>query len=237
MDSQRYTTHPLTHYNTPMHKFRLDILLVERGLAESRALAQRLVMAGQVRVDGQVGSSPLLAWPTAPRLVIDQGPPLSRGRRKAGCRPAAFATRQGRICADVGASTGGFTRLPAAAWRGGCTPSMSGKGILHWKLRQDPRVVVMEETNARYLEKLPEPVSPGHHRRFLHLAEGAASGGERAGCAPTRRQVVIALIKPQFEAGRGEVARGEGVIRDPAIHRQVLLDVLDFASQALGCAA
>ncbi|MDO8754282.1 MAG: SAM-dependent methyltransferase, partial [Anaerolineales bacterium] len=109
-----------------------------------------------------------------------------------------------------------------------------GKGILHWKLRNDPRVVVMEETNARYVESLPEPVSfvtvdasfislkilLPVVKRWFFVAEGKTK---------EERSDIVALIKPQFEAGKKAVSRGDGVIRDPAIHKQVLLDVLTFA--------
>jgi len=213
-----------------MPKKRLDLLLVERGLAESRALAQRLVMAGQVRVNGEVALKSSTNVPAQARLEVDQGPPyVSRGGEKLAAAFKAFSLQvNGRICADVGASTGGFSDCLLQNGARRVYPIDVGKGILHWKLRQDPRVVVMEGVNARYVEFLPEAVEivtidasfislrillPVVKKWFLNPAVGD----------------VVALIKPQFEAGREEVAHGQGVIRNPAVHRQVLVDVLGFA--------
>jgi 23S rRNA (cytidine1920-2'-O)/16S rRNA (cytidine1409-2'-O)-methyltransferase len=217
-------------------KVRLDVLLVERGLAESRAKAQALIMAGQVRVAGQVALKPATAIPADSALTVDTGPRfVSRGGEKLEAALEAFEVRvTGRVCADVGASTGGFTDCLLQRGAARVYAIDVGKGILHWKLRNDPRVVVMEETNARYVESLPEPVSlvtvdasfislkillPGV-KKWLGASQGDKGEGE-----------IIALIKPQFEAGKKDVARGDGVIRDPAIHRQVLLDVLSYARQ------
>ena len=109
-----------------------------------------------------------------------------------------------------------------------------GKGILHWKLRNDPRVVVMEETNARFVESLPEQVSlvtvdASFISLKILLPVIRKWSFSKAGMRKEERSKVIALIKPQFEAGRKDVARGDGVIRDPEIHKQVLMDVLSFA--------
>src|SRR5512140_1167152 len=144
-----------------MPKMRLDMLLVERGLAESRAKAQALIMAGEVRVDGQVAIKPATSVDSASNVEVEHGPRfVSRGGEKLDAALEAFKLPvSGRVCADVGASTGGFTDclLQRAAAR--VYAIDVGKGILHWKLRNDPRVVVMEETNARFVEALPEPVS------------------------------------------------------------------------------
>jgi 23S rRNA (cytidine1920-2'-O)/16S rRNA (cytidine1409-2'-O)-methyltransferase len=216
-----------------MPKSRLDLLLVERGLADSRSQAQRLVMAGQVRVEGQVALKPSASVDANAQLTIDQPPPfVSRGGEKLEAALQAFdVSPQGRICADVGASTGGFTDCLLQHEARRVYAIDVGQGILHWKLRQDPRVVVLEKTNARYLTHLPEPVAlvtidasfislklllPVVHNWFPLDAP---------------HQDLLALIKPQFEAGRKQVARGDGVIRDPEIHRQVLLDVLAYAIQ------
>jgi len=142
-----------------MPKIRLDLLLVERGLAESRAKAQALVMAGQVRVDGQVEIKSSAQIAPESSLELEMGPRfVSRGGDKLEAALLAFPVgASGRVCADVGASTGGFTDC---LLQHGATKVYTidvGKGILHWKLRSDPRVVVMEETNARYVESLPEP--------------------------------------------------------------------------------
>ncbi len=214
-----------------MPKKRLDVLLVESGLAESRALAQRLVMAGQVRVDGQVALKPAQPVAEGAVLSVDQGPPyVSRGGEKLAAALAAFPVAPaGQVCADVGASTGGFTDCLLQNGAARVYAIDVGKGILHWKLRQDPRVVVMEETNARYVVRLPEAVGLAVvDASFISLK--LLLPVIQNWLAPTD-PAVIALIKPQFEAGRAEVARGDGVIRDPAIHRQVLLAVLTAAAQ------
>ncbi len=211
-----------------MPKIRLDNLLVERGLAESRAQAQRLVMAGQVRVDGQVVLKSATNVTPDVQLHVDQGPPfVSRGGEKLAAALLAFPVKTGgQVCADVGASTGGFTDCLLQHEAARVYAIDVGKGILHWKLRQDPRVVVMEETNARYIERLPETIAIAtidasfiSLKILLPVVRGWLNATGQ----------VIALIKPQFEAGRSQVARGDGVVRDPEIHRQVLREVLNFA--------
>ncbi len=210
-------------------KQRIDVLLVERGLVESRSLAQRLVMAGQVRADGQVVPKPASRVATTARIEIDSGPRfVSRGGEKLAAALEAFGVDPaGRVCADVGASTGGFTDCLLQRGAAKVYAIDVGHGVLHWKLRNDQRVVVMERTNARYLESLPEAVdlvtvdaSFISLKVLLPVVRGwlPPSGGE-----------VIALIKPQFEAGKRQAARGRGVIRDPQVHQRVLLDVLRFA--------
>jgi 23S rRNA (cytidine1920-2'-O)/16S rRNA (cytidine1409-2'-O)-methyltransferase len=226
-----------------MPKLRLDLLIVERGLAESRSLAQRLVMAGQVRVNGEIELKPSTNVPPDARLEIDQGARfVSRGGEKLQAALDAFPIAvQGRVCADVGASTGGFTDCLLQSGARRVYAIDVGKGILHWKLRQDPRVVVMERINARHVEHLPEPISlatvdasfislkillPVIRNWFPGQLDELEVDFSQSGNAS-----VVALIKPQFEAGRSEVARGQGVVRDPQIHRRVLLDVLGFVSQ------
>src|SRR5574342_1172962 len=144
-----------------MTKVRLDVLLVERGLAESRAKAQALIMAGQVRVAGQTTLKPATAVPADAPLTVDSGPRfVSRGGEKLEAALVAFGVDvTGRVCADVGASTGGFTDCLLQRGAAKVYAIDVGKGILHWKLRNDPRVVVMEATNARSVASLPEPVS------------------------------------------------------------------------------
>jgi 23S rRNA (cytidine1920-2'-O)/16S rRNA (cytidine1409-2'-O)-methyltransferase len=222
-----------------MPKVRLDVLLVERGLAESRAKAQAMIMAGQVRVADQVTLKPATAVSSDSVLTVDSGPRfVSRGGEKLEAALEAFEVDvTNRACADVGSSTGGFTDCLLQRGAARVYAIDVGKGILHWKLRNNPRVVVMEETNARYVESLPEPVSlvtvdasfislkillPVVKRWGFPSPPTPLPGGEER---------VIALIKPQFEAGKKDVARGDGVIRDPEIHKQVLLDVLGFAQQ------
>jgi 23S rRNA (cytidine1920-2'-O)/16S rRNA (cytidine1409-2'-O)-methyltransferase len=214
------------------HKTRLDILLMERGLAESRSQAQRLVMAGQVRVNGQVASKPSDKVLENAELSVEHGPRfVSRGGEKLEGALQAFGLQHldGLICADLGASTGGFTDCMLQHGAARVYAVDVGYGILHWKLRNDPRVVVMERLNARYVTGFPEPVQMVTiDASFISLkillpvvkSWWAQSSGQ-----------VVALIKPQFEAGRQEVARGDGVVRDPQVHRKVLQTVLDFAVQ------
>ena len=227
-----------------MPKIRLDVLLVERGLAESRAKAQAMIMAGQVRVAGQVTLKPATSISDDSVLTIDSGPRfVSRGGEKLDAALDAFRMDvTGLVCADVGASTGGFTDCLLQRGAAKVYAIDVGKGILHWKLRNDPRVVVMEETNARFVESLPEQVSLItvdasfiSLKILLPVVKGWVSPSPPSPLPAGERRRgegnVIALIKPQFEAGKRDVSRGDGVIRDPEIHKQVLLDVLGFAQQ------
>jgi 23S rRNA (cytidine1920-2'-O)/16S rRNA (cytidine1409-2'-O)-methyltransferase len=226
-----------------VRKIRLDLLLVDRGLAESRSSAQRLIMAGQVRVNGEVLLRAAANVPPDVRLEIEHGPRfVSRGGEKLEAALQAFGVDVvGRRCADVGASTGGFTDCLLQHGAERVFSIDVGKGILDWKLRQDPRVVVMEGTNARYVNSLPEPVDViTMDVSFISLKvllpvvkDWLFKEGEHV---KTPKGSIIALIKPQFEAGRQQVGRGKGVIRDPLIHHQVLLGILGSA-QDLGFAA
>ena len=226
-----------------MSKKRLDILLVERGLVDSRALAQRLVMAGQVRVGGQVALKPGQEVASSASIEIDWGPAyVSRGGEKLSAALQAFQLKiHGWVCADVGASTGGFTDCLLQNGAARVYAIDVGKGILHWKLRQDPRVRIMEETNARYITRLPEPVQlVTIDAAFISLKIllPAVKGwfGRPAETEKNFDSHTIALVKPQFEAGRAVAAHGAGVIRSPQLHRQILQDVLEF-SQAAGFTA
>ena len=219
-----------------MPKTRLDVLLVERGLAESRSQAQRLVMAGQVRVNGQVVLKPATGLSMDAAISLDKRPQyVSRGGEKLEAALHAFDIPvQGIFCADVGASTGGFTDCLLQHGAQQVYAIDVGRGILDWKLRQDPRVVVMEETNARFVERLPRAVdlvtidaSFISLKILLQVVKGWLPDGN------TKGGIVIALIKPQFEAGRALVGRGKGVIRDPLVHQQIVGDILAFA-QSLG---
>ena len=220
-----------------MPKVRLDVLLVERGLAESRAKAQAMIMAGQVRVAGQTALKPATAIPSDSDLTIDAGPRfVSRGGEKLDAALEAFAIDVTSLtCADVGSSTGGFTDCLLQRGAAKVYAIDVGKGILHWKLRNDPRVVVMEETNARFVETLPERMdfvtidASFISLKILLPVVMSWNGEEGIG---VQGLGIVALIKPQFEAGKKDVARGDGVIRDPEIHRQVLNDVLVYAQQA-----
>jgi 23S rRNA (cytidine1920-2'-O)/16S rRNA (cytidine1409-2'-O)-methyltransferase len=225
-------------YNKNMPKTRLDLLLVERGLAETRSKAQAIIMAGQVRVNGQMVDRAGATFAPEVQVEVDSGPRfVSRGGEKLLAALEAFPVDpSGLICADVGASTGGFSDCLLQHGAAKIYAIDVGKGLLHWKLRSDPRLVVMEGTNARYVESLPEPVQlvvcdasfislktllPVFSHWLLPSPSGRGAGGE-GDCN------VIALIKPQFEAGRVDVARGRGVVRDPEIHRKVLVDILAF---------
>ncbi len=222
-----------------MAKKRLDLTLIEMGLAETRSLAQRLVMAGKVRINGQPAVKPSQNVPDGAEVTLDSGPRfVSRGGEKLAAAMDAFPVNvQGLVCADVGASTGGFTDCLLQNGAAKVYAIDVGHGILAWKLRNDPRVVVMEKTNARHVEKLDEPVSLVvmdasfiSLKILLPVIRGwfppmfsEKTGGEQGGGN------VIALIKPQFEAGRKEVSKGKGVIRDPEIHRRVVREILEFS--------
>lgn len=218
--------------------------MMERGLCTSRSLAQRLVMAGQVRVNGQLVLKASSTVQGNAAIEIEQPPPyVSRGGEKLAAALESFPIDvESKICADIGASTGGFTDCLLQHGAQRVYAIDVGKGILHWKLRQDARVIVMEETNARHVEKLPEPVDlVSVDASFISLKillpvlkkwfypEQVQENNEETQSLDSHPKTLIALIKPQFEAGRSEVARGDGVIRDTAIHRRVLEEILEFA--------
>jgi len=212
-----------------MKKMRIDVLLVERGLAESRSLAQRLVMAGQVRVNGQVVPKSSVTYSPNTSIEIDRGARyVSRGGEKLESALRNFGIEiSGKVCADVGASTGGFTDCLLQHGAQKVYAVDVGRGILHWKLRQRLDIVVVEGTNARNLEHLPEPVdlvTIVASFIFLKILLPVIPGWFRESGGET-----IVLIKPQFEAGKSETARGKGVIRDPEIHKKVIYDVLSSA--------
>jgi 23S rRNA (cytidine1920-2'-O)/16S rRNA (cytidine1409-2'-O)-methyltransferase len=213
-----------------MAKARLDVLLVHRGLAESRTAAQRLIMAGKIRVAGELITEPSRRVDENIPIELDSGPKyVSRGGEKLEPALHAFGLEnlQGFVCADVGASTGGFTDCLLQHGAQKVYAIDVGYGILHWRIRQDPRVIVMERTNARHVESLPEAI---------HLVTVDASFISLKILLPVIKKWlaspmghVIALIKPQFEAGREEVTKGEGVIRDEAVHQKVIKEVLQNA--------
>lgn len=212
-----------------MTKTRLDLFLVEKGLAESRSSAQRMIMAGTVRINGQVVLKAAGNVINGDEVTVDQPPRfVSRGGEKLQGALAAFGKEnlEGLTCVDVGASTGGFTDCLLQHGAKRIFAVDVGYGILHWKLRQDTRVVVMEKTNARFIKEFPEKIdlvtidaSFISLRTLLPVVKTWFKGmpGE-----------VIALIKPQFEAGKKDAARGEGVIRDPEIHKRILEEILKF---------
>jgi 23S rRNA (cytidine1920-2'-O)/16S rRNA (cytidine1409-2'-O)-methyltransferase len=208
-------------------KERIDLLLVERGLAESRSQAQRLVMAGQVRAAGQRVHKPSRRVDRDSTITVEERPRfVSRGGDKLLAALEQFPVDiEGRVCADVGASTGGFTDCLLQHGAARVYAIDVGHGVLHYRLRDHPRLVLMERTNARKLESLPEPIQVATiDASFISL--GLLLSAVRRWLEPAAD--VIALVKPQFEAGRKNVGKG-GVVRDPAIHRQVLEKVLDYA--------
>jgi 23S rRNA (cytidine1920-2'-O)/16S rRNA (cytidine1409-2'-O)-methyltransferase len=212
-----------------MKKIRVDVLLLEKKMVESRSQAQRLVLAGQVLANGQKVLKPAVKIDADSEVTIQMPPQfVSRGGEKLEGAIIDFGMEDlsGKICADVGASTGGFTDCLLQHGAEKVYAIDVGYGILHWKMRNHPRVISMERTNARYVEKLDDPVSLiTIDASFISLKILLPvvknwfdeSGGQ-----------IITLIKPQFEAGKEEVARGAGVVRDAAIHRKVLMDVLGF---------
>jgi 23S rRNA (cytidine1920-2'-O)/16S rRNA (cytidine1409-2'-O)-methyltransferase len=209
-------------------KKRLDTLLVDRGLAESRNQAQRLIMAGKVRVEGQLVDQASSVQSEDAEVHVIEGPRfVSRGGEKLEAALASFQVPVlNAICADVGASTGGFTDCLLQHGASRVFAIDVGKGQLHWKLRQDPRVVVMDKTNARHVENLPELVDiVTIDASFISLRVlfPVVHGWLR------QNGWLIALIKPQFEAGKKDASRGKGVIRDPQVHRQLLEEIVKVA--------
>jgi 23S rRNA (cytidine1920-2'-O)/16S rRNA (cytidine1409-2'-O)-methyltransferase len=214
-----------------MSKSRLDLEMVERGLAESRSLAQKLIMAGQVSVNGQLALKASDPVTSGDVIMIDLGPRyVSRGGEKLEAAVERFnlTDLSGFVCADLGASTGGFTDCLLQHGAARVYAVDVGQGILHWKLRNDHRVVVMEKTNARNLNGLPEKtdlitvdVSFISVKTILPVMANLLKEGSGK---------AIILVKPQFEAGREAAAKGKGVIRDVEIHRQVLKNVVESAS-------
>ncbi len=207
-------------------KRRLDALLVERGLAESRARAQALVLAGLVWSDGKRLDKPgtSLAADRPLELRGREHPWVSRGGVKLAHALDHFAIEPtGRVALDIGASTGGFTDVLLARGAQRVYAVDVGHGQLAWKLRQDPRVIVLERRNARHLTRadIPEPVDlVTCDASFISLATVLPAALALA--APAAR--LVALIKPQFEVGKSRVGKG-GVVRDAALHREVCASV------------
>jgi 23S rRNA (cytidine1920-2'-O)/16S rRNA (cytidine1409-2'-O)-methyltransferase len=212
-------------------KKRLDVLLVERGLAESRAQAQALVLAGQVpgydKAGQQVDESAELEVSQSARFVSRGGEKLAHALEATGVDPA------GRDALDVGASTGGFTDVLLQRGAARVVALDVGYGQLHPRIRDDPRVTVLERVNVRELRELPFApelvvcdVSFVSVRKALPSALALAAAGWEA----------LVLVKPQFEADRGEARRG--VVRDREVHRRVLREVAeaarDWQAQVLG---
>ena len=210
-------------------KVRLDVLLVERGLVESRELGRRLIMAGEVLVDDYPMTKPGVSVRSDVAIRVKQKPRfVSRGGEKLAAALEQFDIEPvDWVCADVGASTGGFTDCLLQAGAARVYAIDVGYGQLAWKLREDARVVVMERTNARYLESLPEQV--------IFACIDASFISLRLLLPVVRNWLmpagqVVTLVKPQFEAGKDKVGKG-GVVRDAAIHREVLFSAAEAAQQ------
>lgn len=209
---------------------RLDVLLVERGLAETRTRARAYIMAGEVTVDGVRVDKAGTAVSRLARIELKSPMPyVGRGGYKlAGALDAFDLWVDRRICADVGACTGGFTDVLLQRGAARVYAIDVGQGQLDWKLRQDERVTVMERTNARYLEALAEPVDLAViDVSFISLK--LILPAVQKWLAPSAD--VVALVKPQFEAGPESVGKG-GIIRDSAVHRSVLTDLLGWSIAA-----
>lgn len=214
-------------------KQRLDVALVERGLAETRQKAQATIMSGIVYVNGQkVDKAGFAVAPEAQLEVRGNALPyVSRGGLKLEKAMREFGLRlDGCVCADIGASTGGFTDCMLQNGAVKVYAVDVGYGQLDWKLRSDPRVVCMERTNARYLthEQVPDEldfasidVSFISLELILPAVNGLLRDGGHVAC----------LVKPQFEAGREKVGK-KGVVRDPAVHLEVLEHFLGHARES-----
>lgn len=217
---------------------RLDQALVARGLCETRQKAQRAVMAGQVRINGQLvhkSSQPVKEQDSIELITSERF--VSRGGFKLEHALDHFAIEvRGQNAIDLGASTGGFTDCLLQRGAAKVYAVDVGQGQLAWKLRRDPRVVVMEKTNARELTlaQFTPPFQPADlvviDCSFISLRKliPPAIALLRASGK------IIALIKPQFEAGKAEADRGAGVIRDPAIHQRVLDELGAFVAAQPG---
>lgn len=218
-------------------KKRIDILLVERQLCPSRQRAQALIMAGRVRVNQLPCDKPGAQFPDSVdiRLTGDDLPYVSRGGLKlAAALEANRIDCQGRVCLDVGASTGGFTDCLLQHGAARVFAVDVGYGQLAWPLRQDDRVVVIERTNIRYMD-------PGVIAQAVDLITIDTSFISLKLVVPAAMPflkldgIILALIKPQFEAGKGRVGKG-GVIRDAGLHTEIIEDLkVFFHGRGLSC--
>ncbi|MBA2568990.1 MAG: TlyA family RNA methyltransferase [Actinobacteria bacterium] len=203
---------------------RLDVLLVERGLAETRTQAQALVMAGRVPGHAKAGEQ----VDESAELTVDQPPPyVSRGGEKLAHGLDALGVEvAGRDALDVGASTGGFTDVLLQRGAARVVALDVGHGQLHPRIRDDDRVTVLERMNARELSYLP--FAPGLVTCDVSFISTRAALPPALRLAATGWEA-LALVKPQFEAGRDEASRGGGVIRDREVHIRVLREVAEAA--------
>lgn len=216
-------------------KKRLDVYLYEKGMADSREKAKALVIAGEVFVDGRMCDKPSFALTEEHSVTVKQADGfVSRGGKKLEKALKCFEIDLcGRIAVDVGASTGGFTDCMLKNGARFVYAVDAGRGQLAWSLRQDERVCVMERTNARHLKR-------GMFERQISFAAIDVSFISLRLILPSLTEVltppfeIVALIKPQFEAGRENVGK-KGVVRDPQVHEQVIRGVVGFA-QGIGLA-
>lgn len=218
----------------PIQRKRLDLLLVERGLAESRQKAQALILAGSVRIEGQPVSKAGQPVDTSLSIeVLDVARFVGRGGEKLEHAMVFFKIDvNGLVCLDVGASTGGFTDclLQRGALR--VIAVDVGRGQFHWKLRQDPRVLLREQCNARYLRPgdLPErPAFAAVDVSFISLTKILPA----LHSVLRNSAIIVTLIKPQFEAGKSQVCRG-GVVRDKDVRNAVVAAIRTFGETQLG---
>lgn len=214
------------------NKKRLDVLLTEQGLADTRSKAQAIIMSGEVYVDGQKADKPGVSYEETVSIEVRGAtcPYVSRGGLKLEKALRDFGVDPtGYVCSDSGASTGGFTDCLLQKGAKKVFAIDVGYGQLAWKIRNDPRVVCMERTNIRY-------VTPEDIKEPLDLSVVDVSFISLKIVLPAIRELLkptgqaLCLIKPQFEAGREAVGK-KGVVRDPAVHRQVLEDFLKLAAE------
>jgi 23S rRNA (cytidine1920-2'-O)/16S rRNA (cytidine1409-2'-O)-methyltransferase len=217
---------------------RLDAFLVEKGLVESRARAQALIMAGAVRVDGEIVTKAGFRVVPDSEVAVDnprESSFVSRAGEKLDHALEAFEIQvEGRDCIDAGASTGGFTDVLLRRGARRVVAVDVGYGQLDWSLRQDPRVRVMERTNVRYLSVEKLPFSPDLLVADLSFISLALALGNLLSTTPSIEEAVV-LVKPQFEAGPEYVGRG-GLVRDSAVRAAVVRGVIE-AFESLGFGA
>jgi 23S rRNA (cytidine1920-2'-O)/16S rRNA (cytidine1409-2'-O)-methyltransferase len=219
------------HPKPPAEKERLDRLLVQHGLVDSREVAVRTILAGGVSVDGMIVDKPARLVPRGARIEIERAAPfVSRAGEKLAAAMDAFSIDpRGLIALDVGSSTGGFTDCLLQRGAKRVYAVDVGYGLIDWKLRQDPRVVLRERTNIRYIDRslIPEPIDVAViDVSFISLTLVLPSVvpllAQQAG--------VVALVKPQFEVGKGQVGSG-GVVRDEGQRRAVTEKVISSAER------
>jgi len=214
-------------------KTRLDLLLVQRGLVESREKAKRMIMAGLVKVNNHISDKPGHLIPVSSEISLEEPslPYVSRGGLKLEAALDRFSVEvKGKTLMDVGASTGGFTDCLLQRGAEKVIAVDVGYGQLHWKIRQDPRVVVIEKTNIRYLgpEQIKEPINGAViDVSFISLKLVIPPVSHLL----LEKAFIVALIKPQFEVEKDQVGKG-GVVRDPSLREEVIANLSRFFKEA-----